>query len=42
MGRKKRKAKNATTIERLDRELTSCLYQYLHALRGKSNHRRSA
>ncbi|MDP7398459.1 MAG: hypothetical protein QGF67_02385 [Lentisphaeria bacterium] len=42
MGRKKRKAKAATTVERLRCELTSCLHQYLHARRGKSNHRRSA
>lgn len=42
MSRKKRKIKTATTVERLRCKLTSCVHQYLHALRGKGNHRRSA
>ena len=42
MSRKKRKAKTSTTVERLRCKLTSCLHQYLHALRGKGDHRRSA
>ena len=42
MSRKKRKIKTATTVERLRCKLTSCLHQYLHALRGKGHHRRSA
>jgi hypothetical protein len=39
---KKNHTKYPTSISRLLGNLTNCLHQYLHALRGNNDHRRSA